>query len=93
MKRPTPKITADFDDSKVIERRDGFYLQDRRTGEEYGPYATFPDAIASMENNANSELEPCEDLKEAEEELGIADWIDPDTGALAEESVPHLEDH
>lgn len=93
MIRPTIQSTTDFDESIVIERTDGFYLQDRRIGEEYGPYATFLDAVASMESNVNIELEPCEDLKEAEEELGIADWIDPDTGALAEESVPHIEDH
>ena len=93
MTRPTPQDTTDFNDSDVIERPDGFYLQDRRTGKEYGPYATFLEAAAGLENNANTELEPGEDLKEAEEELGIADWVDPDTGALAEESVPHLEDH
>ncbi|MDD5176400.1 MAG: hypothetical protein PHQ05_08280 [Sterolibacterium sp.] len=93
MMLPTPPSTTNFNDSNVIERPDGFYLQDRRTGKEYGPYATLRDAVDGMEDNANIELEPCEDIKEAEEELGIADWIDPETGALAEESIPHIEDH
>jgi hypothetical protein len=93
MTRTTQNSKSDFDDAKIIERPDGFYLQDKLTGEESGPYATFLEAVTSMEGNANTELEPGEGLKEAEEELGIADWIDPDTGDLAEESVPHLEDH
>ena len=34
-----------------------------------------------------------ETLQEAEDELGVADWIDPDTGELAEgQSTPHLSD-
>jgi hypothetical protein len=32
-------------------------------------------------------------LHEAENEIGIADWIDPDTGEPAEESIPHIEDN
>lgn len=93
MKRQNLRGTTDLDDSKIIERTDGYYLHDKRTGEEFGPYASFQDAVASRENVISAELEPCVDLKEAEEELGIADWIDPETGSLAEESVPHLEDH
>lgn len=39
------------------------------------------------------ELEPGESLQEAEDELGIADWIDPDTGDPAEgQSHPHIGD-
>ena len=32
-------------------------------------------------------------LQEAESELGISSWIDPDTGGPAEDNVPHIEDH
>ena len=32
-------------------------------------------------------------LQEVESELGISEWIDPDTGAPAEDSVPRIEDH
>ena len=31
-------------------------------------------------------------VRQAEDEIGIADWIDPETGAPAEERVPHIED-
>ena len=34
-----------------------------------------------------------EPLQEAESEIGIAEWIDPDTGGPAEDSVPRIEDH
>jgi len=34
-----------------------------------------------------------EALQEAESELGINEWIDPDTGGPAEDNVPRIEDH
>jgi hypothetical protein len=37
--------------------------------------------------------EPSETLAEAEAEIGIADFVDPDTGEPAEESRPRLEQH
>lgn len=78
----------------VIERPDGFYWQDQERGVEYGPFATLVEALADIESDPTSvkDIEPGESLLEAEEELGIADWIDPDTGDPAEESVPHIED-
>jgi len=42
---------------------------------------------------ADGNLEDGEPLEEAESDIGIADWIDPDTGEPAEDSVPHIEDH
>jgi len=33
-----------------------------------------------MEYNAESDYEPGETVEEAEDEIGISDWIDPDTG-------------
>jgi len=41
----------------------------------------------------DDELDTADDLHETEAELGISEWIDPDTGAPAEDSVPRLEDH
>lgn len=34
-----------------------------------------------------------EALHQAEESLGISEWIDPDTGGPAEDGIPRLEDH
>ena len=46
-----------------------------------------------METGGETDYEPGESVAEAESELGMADWIDPDTGEPAEESVPRIEDH
>lgn len=77
---------------RIIERPDGFYWQAKAGGEEYGPFVTLADAEADMQSSGN-ELEPGETLQEAESEIGVAEWIDPDTGDPAEDSVPRIEDH
>ena len=87
-----PQTSADYDRTRIIERPDGFYWQRRKSGEEFGPFATLIEAVADMENGG-ANLEAGESLEEAESEIGIADWIDPETGQPAEESVPHIEDH
>ena len=88
--RETP---PDNDKTHVIERPDGFYWQSQTDGREAGPFATLIEAIQDMQYQDESNIEPGETVEEAEAELGLADWIDPETGELAEESVPRLEDH
>jgi hypothetical protein len=83
----------EYDETRIIERPDGFYWQDKTIGGEYGPFPTLVAAVEDMGYNDESDYEPGETLHEAEEELGISDWIDPDTGQLAEEGTPHIEDH
>lgn len=90
MRKTIAEPTAD---RRIIERPGGIYWQDMETGAEFGPFATLAEAEADMEETADSEYEPAEGLDEAENELGIADWLDPDTGQPAEESIPRLEDH
>lgn len=87
-----PEPTADDDTTRVIERTDGFYWQRLKDGKEFGPFATLAAAIEDSEY-ADSDQEAGEPLEEAESEIGIADWIDPETGQPAEDSVPRLEDH
>lgn len=78
----------------VIERPDGFYWVSKAKGESYGPFATLAEAEADrLAGGAASEAEAPESLQEAESELGISEWIDPDTGGPAEDSVPRIEDH
>lgn len=95
MRQSSPETNVQYDKTRIVERPDGYYWLDKQTDEKFGPFASLLAAIADMESSVNSdtELEPGESLKEAEEEIGIADWIDPDTGEPAEESVPHIEDH
>lgn len=78
---------------RFIERPDGVYWQAEAGGPEYGPFDTITKAAANAEGREDTGYEPGESVAEAESEIGIAEWIDPDTGAPAEESVPRIEDH
>ena len=89
---PKPEERA----GRVIERPDGFYWE-RAKGELAGPYPTLAEAEADMLADGIAEgaedAEVPESLQEAESELGISEWIDPETGGPAEDNVPRLEDH
>lgn len=88
-----PETPPDYDKTRVIERPDGFYWQAKDGGEEFGPFPTLIAAVQDMQYGDDSEFEPGETVAEAEAEIGIAEWIDPETGEPAEENVPRLEDH
>ena len=78
---------------QVMMRPDGYHWQSADGKQEFGPFDTMEAAIADMELAAGEGSEPGETLQEAEDEIGIADWIDPDTGEPAEGlSSPHLND-
>lgn len=87
--RETP---SGYKRTRIIERPDGFYWQSKDSGEEFGPFRSLTEAAGDMEY-ADTMIEAGETLQEAESEIGIADWIDPETGQPAEGSVPHIEDH
>ena len=76
----------------ITKRPDGFYWQAKDDGREYGPFATLAEAEQSMQSEGEAP-EPGETLAEAESEIGIADFADPETGEPAEESRPRLEEH
>jgi hypothetical protein len=81
-------------DERIVERPDGYHWLSPDGRQEFGPFATREEAASDREAADEGDAsEPGETLQEAEEELGIADWIDPDTGELAEgQSPPHLQD-
>jgi len=83
-------VVADEPAGHIIERPGGFYWQAKDGGEEYGPFATRAEAEADMQSDGGAEPDA---VQEAESELGINEWIDPDTGAPAEEHGPRIEDH
>jgi len=93
MKKAIPETTSDYDRASIVERPDGFYWQARDSRKESGPFPTLIEAVEDMQYNADSDYEPGESLEQAEAEIGIADWVDPDTGELAEELKTRLEDH
>ena len=88
---PRDEPVAELPRGRVLERPDGFYWEAQ--GELYGPFTTLAEAEADMLSGGAPEVEETESLQEAESELGISEWIDPDTGGPAEDSVPRIEDH
>jgi hypothetical protein len=83
----------DEDRSRVIERPDGFYWLNEATGKQYGPFPTLLAAVQDKQGTGDGEeLEEGESLEEAEAEIGISDWIDPDTGMPAEGTTSRFPD-
>jgi hypothetical protein len=78
----------------ILKRPDGFYWQGK-AGELRGPFVSRAEAEADRlaGGTADEEFQAGESLQEAEHEIGMAEWIDPDTGGPAEDHVPRIEDH
>ncbi len=93
MRQVVPETPPDYDRTRIIERPNGFYWQSKEDEREYGPFATLLEAVQDMQASDDLGSETAEAVAEAESELGIADWIDPDTGEPAEETVTRLEEH
>ena len=68
----------------ILVRPDGYYWRAPDGRQEFGPFASVELALADMAEAGGEAPEPGETLQEAEDEIGIADWIDPDTGDPAE---------
>jgi hypothetical protein len=77
----------------IVERPDGYYWLAPDGHQEVGPFESYELAQADRDAVGDEAVEPGETLQEAEHEIGIADWIDAETGEPAEgESPPHLEE-
>lgn len=87
---PVTQTPSGDDQARVIERPDGFYWQVKLSDELYGPFPTLQAAQQDMEYRDNNGHEEGESLQEAEAEIGIADWIDPETGEPAEGLQPRM---
>ena len=90
--KPAAPIPSEVDQAQVIERPDGFYWQDKLTEKEYGPFPSLLEAAQDMQGQGDNGYEEGESLADAEEEIGMSTWIDPDTGEPAEGVSPHLSD-
>ena len=95
--KPAPKAVVpeipQFEDVRLLERPDGYYWQSIDGKRERGPFATRLDAEQDLELYDEETLEVGETLEEAEAEIGIAGWVDPETGEPAEEEVSRIEEH
>lgn len=77
----------------IHERPDGYYWTTLDGHQEFGPFSSYEAARIDRDRLDDQAPEPGESLDEAEDELGIGKWIDPDTGSPAEGgSPPHLDD-
>jgi hypothetical protein len=96
-KSAAPRNTSRADEAqgRLLERPDGFYWESRETKELRGPFPTRAEAEGDMlaGGAGGGEFEAGETLQEAESEIGMAEWIDPDTGGPAEDNIPRIEDH
>lgn len=87
--RPQP---AD-ESTGLICRPDGWYWQSPDGHQEFGPFDDRLAALADRDRFSEEAPSEGETVREAEQEIGIADWIDAETGAPAEgQSRPHLDD-
>ena len=93
-KAPEAEVEEQPVQGRVIKRPDGYYWE-AKGREPRGPFTTREEAEADLLAGGATagEFEAEETLQEAESELGISEWIDPDTGGPAEDNVPRLEDH
>jgi len=83
--------SADESLAPVVSRPDGFYWVAPDGRQAFGPFATASQARADRDRYDDGAPEPGETLQEAEQEIDLADWIDPETGEPAEgSSMPHL---
>lgn len=93
MTQDIPEKPPEEDQRKVVERPDGFfYWIDETSGKEYGPFKTLLEAMQDMQSGEEDDYEEGVTLNEAESEIGITDWINPDTGEPAEETAPRFSD-
>ena len=79
--RPTDWDTVDIE---VVSRPDGYYWIAPDGHQEFGPFKSRAEALEDIDRASDDAPEPGESLQEAEDEIGMTDWIDPDTSEPAE---------
>lgn len=91
MTTQSPRTAPPSADDGIVQRPDGFYWRDEDGGPEFGPFESYELARVDRDGSDDASLAPGALLQEAEREIGIADWIDGESGEPAEGgSPPHL---
>lgn len=85
------EVLAETETPNLVQRPDGWYWLADDGRQEVGPFVTAAEALVDMRAGQEG-AEPGAVLRETEEEIGVSDWIDPETHALAEAHSPHIED-
>ncbi len=75
----------------VVSRPDGYFWEAPDGHQAFGPFETYELACTDRDRYDEERPAPGEGLRQAESEIGIAEWIDAETGEPAEgQSPPHL---
>ena len=87
---PEEGMDPDADDGRdrIVARPDGYHWLTPDGRQEFGPFETVEQAREDMEAANERALAPAITLPEAEREIGIAEWLDPETGEPAEGPSP-----
>lgn len=84
--------TDDSASRDIVERPDGFYWLAKEGLLEFGPYESY-ELARYASSTGEEEVAPVDTLHSAEREMGIVDWIDPQTGTIPEgSSPPHIDE-
>jgi hypothetical protein len=91
---PAPPIEELVDErlARVVEHPDGWYWLAPDGHQQFGPFESMEAVLADMEI-ADASPDAGQTLAETERAMGQSDWIDPDTGTLAEDTPVRLEEH
>ncbi len=91
---PAPPIEELIDErlARVVEHPDGWYWLAPDGHQQFGPFESMEAVLADMDI-ADAGPDAGQTLAETERVMGLSDWIDPDTGTLAEDTPVRLEDH
>jgi hypothetical protein len=77
--------------SRVVEHPDGWYWIALDGHQQFGPFDSMEAVLADMEPG-DAAPDAGQTLQETERVLGLGDWIDPETGELAEDTRMRIED-
>jgi hypothetical protein len=81
------------DDGAIREQPDGWYWAAPDGRQEIDPFGSRDLARVDRDRFDEQGLEATETVQEAEREVGVADWIDAETGEPADgQSPPHFEE-
>jgi hypothetical protein len=89
---PTP-ASPQAERESFVEHPDGWYWIAPDGKQQFGPFETCSLARADRDRASEEAVNEEEALREAEREVGMADWLDAETGEPPEgQSPPHLEE-
>jgi len=91
--RVIPATENPMPDDAVVEHPDGWYWTAADGHQQFGPFPTRQAAVADRDRGDEAAPAVGETIEEAEAEIGLAGWIDPETGEPAEgQSLPRIEE-